>query len=526
MFVVVRIFVFQVQGLLTKKIYLMASNAVDQNRVSKIVGYQITKGDFSVQSSNLPQRIAVLGEANNANQGSLDLTPVEITSAQQAGTLYGYGSPIYLAMRILFPVNGGGIGSIPVIAYPQAEAVGAVAKVITVAPVGTASASGKHTVVLAGREGLDGISYDVNIASGDTAGVIAGKIEDAINAVLGAPVIATGNSYEAILTSKWKGLTADGLSLTINTNGASLGVTYVISSSVSGSGTPSVATALTSFQSDWNTLVLNTYGTVSSVMNSLEDYNGIPDPANPTGRYQGIIMKPFVAITGDVSDNASAITDARLNNVTIAIAPAPLSAGLALEAAANMTLLQARIGQDSPHLDVSGQFYSDMPTPVSIGTMNEYANRDAYVKKGCSTVELVAGQYKICDFVTTYHPIGETPPQFRYVRNLNLDMNVRYGYYLLELTNVVDHAIANDNDVVSAVSVVKPKMWKQVLNAYADDLANRALIADPTFMKTSLVVKLSSSNPDRFETTFSYKRTGFVRIASTTAKAGFNFGKI
>ena len=92
------------------------------------------------------------------------------------------------------------------------------------------------------------------------------------------------------------------------------------------------------------------------------------------------------------------------------------------------------------------------------------------------------------------------------------------------MVNVVDHAIANDNDTVTASNVIKPKTWKQVLNSYADDLAVRAIISDPSFMKESLTVNISTVNPDRFETFFRYKRSSFVRIASTTAEAGFNFG--
>ncbi len=91
---------------------------------------------------------------------------------------------------------------------------------------------------------------------------------------------------------------------------------------------------------------------------------------------------------------------------------------------------------------------------------------------------------------------------------------------------MVDHTIADDNDTVSAGNVVKPKMWKQVLNAMAEDLGNRALIVDVPFMQDSIIVNLSSSNPDRLETFFKYKRSGFVRVASTTAQAGFNFGTL
>ncbi len=504
----------------------MTSNAIGSDRISRIVGYLLKKGDFRRSSPNLPQRIAIIGEANHANQATLSTAAQEVTSAKQAGELYGYGSPIHIMMRILRPNNSDGVGGIPTIVYPQAAAVGATAKVITVTPVGTANANGTHYLVIAGRDGVDGVPYEVNISSGDTVAIISQKIEDAVNAVLGSPVSADSDTYKATLTSKWRGLTANGISVTVDTGDDDLGLTYTINSTASGAGTPSISAALTAFGNDWNTIVVNSYGTASTVVDALEAFNGIPNPESPTGRYAGLIWKPFIAITGSVADDESAFTDARKEDVTIAIAPAPLSAGLAMEAAANMTYLFALQAQNNPHLDVAGQSYPDMPTPLSIGSMAAYNSRDSFVKKGLSTVDLNVGRYSVQDFVTTYHPDGETPPQYRYCRNLNLYWNVRYGYHLLELVNVLDHAIANDQDIVSAEKVVKPKQWIQILNAYADDLATRALIADPDFMKDGLEVAISAVNPDRFETYFPYKRTGFVRQAATTAKAGFNFGTL
>lgn len=504
----------------------MISDAVSLERISRIVGYKITKGDFSTSSPNLPQRIAVFAEANTDNQETLDTDGYQITSAQQAGSRYGYGSPAHIIARILIPSTGGGTGGIPVIVYPQAEVDGATAKILEITPSGTATGNGTHTLVIAGREGLDGEFYNININTGDGAEEITGKITDAVNNILGCPVIGTDDSYTSNLTSKWKGLTADALSVTVNNNGNDLGITYAVESIQSGSGTPSVQAALDQFGTNWVTLVVNSYGTHDQTMTTLETFNGIPDPENPTGRFVGIVMKPFVALTGSVAEDPSDITDARLNNVTIVICPAPLSAGLPMEAAANACVLEAVMAQNTPHLDIAGKTYPDMPTPSSIGAMSDYNNRDLFVKKGCSTVDLVAGLYTIQDFVTTYHKLGETPPQFRYVRNLNIDNNVRYGYYLLEQINVVDHAIAADADTVSAAKVIKPKQWTQILNTFADDLAKRALIVEPSFMQNSIQVGLGTANPDRLETAFKYKRSGFVRIASTTAEAGFNFGTL
>lgn len=504
----------------------MSSNAVGSEVVSRIVGYKIEKGNFSEVSPNLPQRIAIIGEANTANQTDLVTSGVQITSARQAGQLYGYGSPIHRAMCILRPASGIGVGGIPTYVYAQAAAGGGAARVQTITITGTATGNSTHTVVISGRRGLDGVSYDVNVVSGDTPTLIAAKVRDVINNVLGTPVIATAALGVVTCTAKWVGLTSQDINITVDNNDVGVGVTYAVAETAAGSGTPSVAAALTSFGADWNTIVVNTYGTVTSVMDALEAFNGIPDPTTPTGRYTGIIMKPMIAITGSVVADPSSITDSRKDNVTIAIAPAPLSKGLPLEAAANMAALFARVCQDTPHLDVAGLSYPDMPTPETIGAMADFTSRDTIVKKGCSTVDLVSGRYQIQDFVTTYHPVGETPPQFRYCRNIMLDMNVYFGYYLKEQLYVKDHVIANDEDTVTASRVVKPKTWKAVVIKYAEELGRRALIADVAFMQDSVATTISTVNPDRLETTFSYKRTGTARIAATTATAGFNFGTV
>lgn len=503
----------------------MASNAVDTSRISSVVGYKIVKGNFNETTPNLPQRIAIFGEANTANQSGLSTDPIEVTSAQQAGQLFGFGSPIYLAMRILRPINGGGVQGIPTIVYPQASS-GATSKIMTITPTGVASGNGTHTIVIGGRDGLDGEFYNINILAGDTTAEITQKIEDAVNNVLGAPVIASNDSYETTLESKWQGLTAQGLTVSIDDNGNDLDLSYAISTTQAATGTPSISASLDLIGAEWVTILVNTYGTNSTVMTTLENFNGIPDATTPTGRYAATVTKPFIALTGSVADNESSLTDTKKDQVTIAICPAPLSAGFQFEAASNMAVLFSRQAQDAPHLDVSNLNYPDMPTPDSIGTMAIYDNRDSYVKKGCSTVDLVAGKYKVMDFVTTYHPVGEVPAQFRYCRNLMIDFNVRFGYYLAEEINVVGHAIAGNNDIVSASMVVTPNIWKAVLAGYAKDLANRALIADPAFMIQSLNVNLSTSNPDRLETNFRYKRLGFARIASTTAEAGFNLGSL
>lgn len=511
----------------------MISDAVGSERVSRVVGYKLTTGNFQNVTPNLPQRIAIIGEANSANQDTITNQPREITSAQQAGEIYGFGSPIHMMMRILRPISGDGVGGIPTVVYPQLQEEDAEARTLTITVVGTASANATHTVVIGGRRGVDGQSYNYSVNKLDTATVVAGKIRDAINGVLGSPFTANSSSGVVTITSKCRSEVVNFIGVSVDSNDVAAGMTYTVLETNAGVGlnVTAVTDSLNMFGENWNTIVVNGYNDNTDVIEALQDFNGVPDPINPTGRFQGIVMKPFIAFTGnyesDVAVSISTYEDYR-DEVTIALCTVPNTPAAPFEGAANYAAVWARIAQDNPNLDIAGKFLPDMPVPLSgdISDFGSYNNRDLAAKNGISTVTLESGRYRVQDFVTTFHPAGDLTPQFRYVRNLNLDFNVRFGYYLLEQTNVVDHSLANDNDTVTANNVIKPKQWKGILFNYADDLSRRNLIVDPAFMKDSILVGLSTTNPDRLETFFRYKRSGFVRIASTTAEAGFNFGTL
>jgi len=243
-------------------------------------------------------------------------------------------------MRILRPVNGGGIGGIPTVVYPQAVGAAAVAAAREITPTGNATASGKHTVVINGRTSIDGQSFDFNVVTGDTPAIICDKITAVVNNVLASPVTSVDGTTKVTLTSKWKGLTSESLVVEVNTNGKDLGVTYAVTSSATGAVTPAITTALGLFGENWNTIVVNSYG--EPVFDALEAFNGIPDATTPTGRYASILMKPFIALAGETSETISDYTDlssGRTEEVTNAICPAPGSNGFPMEAAANVALL-------------------------------------------------------------------------------------------------------------------------------------------------------------------------------------------
>jgi len=299
------------------------STAVNLSRVSAIAGYAIKASLAGIKAGNLPQSIAVLAEKNTANQAITD--PLEFTSANEVGVAFGYGSPAHLCARILRPASGDILGGIPTIIYPIEEAVGAAAKVITLGIVGAATKNVTHKLIVAGRDQLDGSVYSFGVEIGDEAAEISQKMIDVVNGILGTPVIGTVLADDAVFTSKWKGITADELTITVDTGGNPGGITYSEDANVAGSGLASTADGTSKFGDRWNTLLINAVGSDSATLDALELFNG--NANDKSGRYVSTVFKPIIALFGNNAANrvalVSAMTDARKDEMTNAFCPAP-----------------------------------------------------------------------------------------------------------------------------------------------------------------------------------------------------------
>jgi phage tail sheath gpL-like len=91
----------------------------------------------------------------------------------------------------------------------------------------------------------------------------------------------------------------------------------------------------------------------------------------------------------------------------------------------------------------------------------------------------------------------------------------------LENFNLMDKTIVADGQYTTVQKVIRPSDWKAILYTYFDTLASLALIVSAAFAKASLAVEIDQNNPNRFNTTFSYQRTGTAEIESTTVTVGF-----
>ena len=76
----------------------------------------------------------------------------QVISAGEAASIYGFGSPIHLACRELFPENNDGVGTIPVTIYPLEDDGSGAAAEGTITASGTATSAGAFRIKVNGMK--------------------------------------------------------------------------------------------------------------------------------------------------------------------------------------------------------------------------------------------------------------------------------------------------------------------------------------------------------------------------------------
>ena len=311
--------------------------------------------------------------------------------------------------------------------------------------------------------------------------------------------------------------------MTTGTNAA--GMSYAIAETVAGAGTPSVSAALTLFATDWNTIVVDSYGILNTAVNAqILAYNG--NVNNKNGQWDPMVFRPAIYLAGSVTDSTTvsadtAITIAMAKEMSIACCPTPLSLGLPMEGAANYAVAFGNVSNTTPNIDIQGGPLQDMPGILPGGAnpsqSSNYTLRNTLLGDGMSTVIYNNGLYYPQDFITTYAPVGETPPAFRYCRNLCIDMNVEYKFDNLKTALISNKQIAADADTVNVPNVVKPKDIKSALFTFSTDLVSSGFTTNAAAMQKSVSVIINPSNADRFDISFTYDRSGVTRVISNVA---------
>lgn len=491
----------------------MISTAVDASAVARVVGIKTEFLDLRQGGVVfLPQRVAVVGQGASSVTYSTD--KMQVTSAQQAASIYGFGSPIHLAVLQLLPVNGDGVGSVPVTVYPLVDDASGVAATGDITPAGAQTEAAAYTVLVNNIR-----SNQFVISPGDSVATIVTAITTAINAVLEMPVIAADNTTDVGLTAKWEGTSSNDIVVEIE-GSTTAGTTFAITQPTGGLVNPDVQPALDQVGDVWETMVLNCLDTADST--ALTTYNTFGE-----GRWGALTRKPLVVFSGTTeSDVAAAITvpESRKTDRVNCQLVAPGSNDLPLVVAARQLARIASLANNNPPHDYGSQDATGL-TPGADGDQWTYVQRDQAVKGGSSTIEVKDGVINVSDVVTFYHPDGDPTPAYRYVVDIVKLQNIIFNLDLEFATDKWDGAplIPDDQPTVNR-DAKKPRTAVAAVAAILDSLGLNAIISDPEFSKANTVAEIDSMNPKRLNVATTVKLSGNANIISVDLNFGFFFG--
>ncbi len=490
--------------------------SIDATAVARVTGITTQFLDLRGASVRyLPQRIALVGQGSTA--ATFATTKAQVTSAAEVGAAYGYGSQLHLAARELMPVNGDGVGSIPVTVYPLDDHASGVAAAGDITPSGTATADGTYYIRIGGI-----LSGAFSIPAGAIAGQLA-TVLDAMAAacasILHFPFTAANNAdTDLALTCKWKGTTGNGI--LVEVIGPSVGVTFTITQPVNGATNPDVDPALNQVGNVWETLVLNC-GDIADTT-TLNKYQTWGE-----GRWGTLVRKPAVVFTGNTDatlSSATAVSDARptdrINSQLVGVG----SPNLPCVVAARQLVRIAKLAQNNPPTDYGSQQATGL-IPGTDGEQWTWVQRDAAVKAGSSTIEVKDGVINISDVVTFYKPTGEDPPAYRYVVDIVKLQNIIYNLDLEFASPNWDGMILIPNDQATTnPNARKPKDVVAAIAGILDALGLDAFISDPKTAKKNTSAVINAQNPKRCDASTKVQLSGNVNIIDVTLNFGFYFG--
>lgn len=489
------------------------STAIDNSQVARAVGIKTTyEARRGVNTPFLPQRVAIIGQGADAS--TYATTKFQSSSADAVGAAVGYGSPLHLVARTLFPVNGDGIGTIPATFYPLEAAGTGVAAVFDVTPAGTATAQGVFYVKVNNIR-----STAIVMAVGDTVADFIAAAIPAVNAVLQQPVIASDGTTTLTLTSKWSGASGNDIEIEIE-GPTDVGLSFSVAATTAGAVNPDVDAALAQVGNVWETLIINCMDVADTT--TLDKFKTFGE-----GRRGALVHKPCNVISGSNATTVSAATtvsDARKTDLINVQITAPSCKNLPFVIAADAVRRIAVRANNNPPYDY-GSLKLDQLVAGPDGDQWDNNQRDEAVKKGASTTLVKDGVINLQDVVTFYHPTGEELPPYRFLVDMVRLMNITYNVDIVISNPDWDGApLIPDFQATTNPNAISPKVVKAALKAMTDGLAQDAIVSDPKTISDNTLVEINSDNPKRLDVVYPPNLSGNSNIFSADLKFSFFFG--
>ena len=480
---------------------------VSASAVSRVTGVQVAPKNFnSGKAAMLPQRLLIIGQGNDDVLYSLDKYECD-GSAESVAEKYGYGSPLHLAAKQLFP-TAGAMATFPVSIIPVKKGESG----FSVASGSITVAGEKATSSAACVLSIGGLDVQIAIAKDATAAQVAADIASAVNAEQARAVVASVSDAVVTLKARWSGALGNRISL--EWSGDAAGLTVALTEFSGGAGVPAVDEALASVGEVWETFVLDTF-----------DYKTADGSASPLldvyqtwgeGRWSVLEKKGCLVAHGCTDGYAerTAVSDSRPSDRINFLIESVGSPELPFVVGARGLLDILTTADSNPAQNYKGTLGG--LKRGSDAKQESYTVRNQSVQKGASTNIVNGSVAELNDVITFYHPAGGGKyPAWRYVVDCVKLMNIVYNLRLITESDEVKGApLIPDEQATKNPTALQPKMFRTWFANLAVSLGSNALISDVDFTVENLEVSIDTENPKRINYVFPVKVSGNVEIVS------------
>lgn len=485
------------------------------------LGTSTLSTSFGAQSLNLPSQVALMLQYT-AISGVTENALSRITSPDDAGTRFGYGSPIHRATIRQWAVHEGGI---PVFALPIADPAAAVAAAGILDFTGSvATAAGDVAVYIAGDR------YSVTVASGDTATVIGDTLVALLAADANALVTSVNTTGSVALTAKWEGAETNNIDISVDLAVDELspaGVTTAITDMASGAGAEDTVLAdafdAIANSTEWITdVILPVDSTLAQ--DAAKTAIGTPDE-NPGGLYDELDYRPATAwscstVAGSTGFNAALVRGAaRTTDAANDWVQAPDYPELGFEIASGVcatVAVKANSNAASHYEKTSlvGFYGPKVASEDWASGKGAYPNRDAAVKAGVSVLYTTPSGIVLGDITSFYHPASLVNAAMQLEVNKRKVWNMAYDLKNDKASpdRVGQVIVASAEAATNQSKATDVDIEASRVVALADQWESRGLVYESQFTKKNLVVEINDQNPDRIDRAIPVILSGNARI--------------
>lgn len=475
-----------------------------------------------------PEKLVVIGQVQTGKTPKYNI-PALCSNADDAGVLYGYGSPLHRIACKLFPRSGNGCKVdtyfIPV-EVPKTGAAEVQTVTITATNV-TKSFNGYIKVQdlpfeaaadVAGKiatryqmnpaqapRGLDLNSFETKyipftLIKGMTAEEIADSLVDVLleeTSLPFTPAVEKSDGVKITLTAKWSGEDSAFKIEIVNEDdekiaAADTGVTFNIERTTEAAGVGTIPNeALNALDTEFGvTRVVSQFANTTILDKLQEKFDSFRD---------ALIAQYVICYTSKAAPENKDIPGTYDKETLI-------------------TLGTARRNDM-----VNVQIYGDYGNLRRL----EYNERNQLLKAGISNiVKKPDGSYTLWDLVTFYHPQGQSLPLYRYDRDITVIANCAYDIMNTfrdseEWKSII---LIADGDITSNPAARSLKDIKAALNVRIGLLGQAGFIANYVEAQKNTQIEIDSSNPNRVNMNPYFDITGVGRIFDIKNFVGFYFG--